>query len=88
MQKETYWEDDLPPEGRAALHSAAAPHVNGRAVHASASAPDHQDGGDNTRWDVSIGWAGPQFSMAKKRLCQIESDCAPSVSLKWVWVRI
>ena len=42
--KKTYWEEELPPEGRAALRAAAAQQQqqprNGPLMHASASDPD------------------------------------------------
>ena len=45
-EKKTYWEEELPAEGRAALQAAAAAKqqrqqpTNGTLMHASASAPD------------------------------------------------
>ena len=45
--KKTYWDEDLPPEGRAALAAAAAQRRleprNGAPLHASASAPNLAD---------------------------------------------
>ena len=53
-QKKTYWEDDLPQEGYAALYPAAAPQLNSNAPHMPASPSEPPQGTEDVRCVINL----------------------------------
>lgn len=70
-QKKTYWEDDLPQEGYAALYPAAAPQLNSNAPHMPAS--PSEPGTDYVRCVINIVGASYHLSVAGNSYCNQHS---------------